>query len=38
MAKLTETEIGNYTQAEIAASIEYDRSEFLKDRVRAIEY
>lgn len=35
---LTETEIGTLVQAEIARSIDYDRSEFKKDRVRAIEY
>lgn len=38
MVKLTEDEIGGLAQAEIAAAIEYDRSDFLKDRVRAIEY
>lgn len=38
MAKLTEEEIGGLVQAEIAVAIEYDRSDFLKDRVRAIEY
>lgn len=38
MAKLSEEEIGGFVQAEIAAAINYDRSDFLKDRVRAIEY
>lgn len=38
MARMTEEEIGALVQAEIAGAIEYDRSDFLKDRVRAIEY
>ncbi|MBS3650015.1 hypothetical protein KEU06_15485 [Pseudaminobacter sp. 19-2017] len=36
--RLSESEIGALCQAEIARSIDYDRSEFRKDRVRAIEY
>jgi len=36
--RMTEQEIGTLVQAEIAAAIEYDRSDFKKDRIRAIEY
>lgn len=35
---MSETEIGSLVNAEIAASIDYDRSSFRKDRVRAIQY
>lgn len=36
--RMTETELGALVQAEIAAAVEYDRSDFKKDRIRAIEY
>lgn len=38
MAKMTEEKLGGIMQAEIASAVEYDRSDYLKDRVRAIEY
>lgn len=36
--KMTEDEISALCQAEAASAIEYERSDFLNDRVRAIEY
>ena len=36
--RMTETELGALVQAEVAAAVEYDRSDFKKDRIRAIEY